>query len=32
VPADKLRSVLGVREVSFIARNHPLPVTDQTLA
>jgi hypothetical protein len=31
-PADKLRSVLGVREVSFIARNHPLPVTDQTLA
>jgi 3',5'-cyclic AMP phosphodiesterase CpdA len=32
VPADQLRSVLGVREVSFIARNHPLPVVDQTLA
>ena len=32
VPADKLRSVLGVREVSFVSRNHPLPVTDQTLA
>jgi 3',5'-cyclic AMP phosphodiesterase CpdA len=32
VPADRLRSVLGLREVSFVARNHPLPVTDQTLA
>src|SRR5471032_1524223 len=32
VPADKLRSVLGVREVSFVARNQPLPVVDQTLA
>jgi 3',5'-cyclic-AMP phosphodiesterase len=32
VPADRLRSVLGVREVSFVARNHPLPVVDQTLA
>ena len=25
VPADKLRGVLGVREISFVARNHPLP-------
>ena len=32
VPADQLKSVLGVREVSFVARNHVLPVTDQTLA
>jgi 3',5'-cyclic-AMP phosphodiesterase len=32
VPAAKLRSVLGVREVSFVSRNQPLPVTDQTLA
>ena len=31
VPADKLRSVLGVREVSFVARGHSLPVVDQTL-
>jgi hypothetical protein len=31
-PADQLRRVLGVREVSFVARNHPLPVVDQTLA
>jgi 3',5'-cyclic-AMP phosphodiesterase len=31
VPADQLKSVLGVREVSFVARNHVLPVTDQTL-
>ena len=32
VPADQLHSVLGVREVSFVARNHPLPLVDQTLA
>jgi Icc protein len=32
VPADTLRSVLGVREVSVIARDHVLPVVDQTLA
>jgi len=32
VPADQLRHVLGIRDVSFVARNHPLPVTDQTLA
>jgi 3',5'-cyclic AMP phosphodiesterase CpdA len=32
VPADQLRSVLGVRDVRFLARNAPLPVTDQTLA
>jgi hypothetical protein len=31
VPADRLRQVLGLREVSFVARDHPLPVTDQTL-
>jgi Icc protein len=31
-PADKLRSVLGVREVSFVARGQSLPVVDQTLA
>jgi Icc protein len=32
VPADKLRSVLGVREVSFVARGQALPVADQALA
>ena len=32
VPADKLGTYLGVREISFVARNHPLPVVDQTLA
>jgi 3',5'-cyclic AMP phosphodiesterase CpdA len=32
VRADQLRQVLGVREVSFVAQGHPLPVTDQTLA
>jgi 3',5'-cyclic AMP phosphodiesterase CpdA len=32
VPAAKLRSVLGVREVSVVGRGHPLPVTDATLA
>jgi hypothetical protein len=32
VPADRLKSVLGVREVSFVGVNRPLPVTDQTLA
>ncbi len=32
VPADKLRSVLGVRDVSLVARGQPLAVTDQTLA
>ncbi|HEY2710652.1 MAG TPA: metallophosphoesterase [Caulobacteraceae bacterium] len=32
VPADQLRRVLGVRNVSFVARNHPLPIVDQTLA
>jgi hypothetical protein len=31
VPADKLRSVLGVRDVSFVARGHSLGVVDQTL-
>ncbi|HVN01399.1 MAG TPA: metallophosphoesterase [Caulobacteraceae bacterium] len=32
VPADQLRSVLGVRDVRFVARNAPLPIVDQTLA
>jgi Icc protein len=32
VPADKLRSVIGVREVSFVAGGQALPVVDQTLA
>jgi 3',5'-cyclic-AMP phosphodiesterase len=32
VPADELRSVLGVRDVSFVTRNHPLAIVDQTLA
>ena len=32
VPADKLRSVLGVREISFVARGQALPIVDQTLA
>jgi Icc protein len=32
VPADQLRRVLGVRDVSFVAREHALAVTDQTLA
>jgi hypothetical protein len=31
-PAGQLRSVLGVRDVRSVAVNHPLPVTDQTLA
>jgi 3',5'-cyclic AMP phosphodiesterase CpdA len=31
-PPGKLGSVLGVRDVRFVAVNHPLPVTDQTLA
>ena len=32
VPADKLRSVLGVREISFVSRGQALPIVDQTLA
>ena len=32
VPADKLRGVLGVREINFVARGQTLPVVDQTLA
>ena len=32
VPADKLRSVLGVRSISIVGANRPLAVTDQTLA
>jgi Icc protein len=32
VPADKLRRVIGVREVSFVAGGQSLPVVDQTLA
>jgi 3',5'-cyclic AMP phosphodiesterase CpdA len=32
VPADQLRSVLGIRDVSFVARDQTLPIVDQTLA
>ena len=32
VPAEHLRSVLGVREVSFIAGGHPLDLVDTSLA
>jgi predicted phosphodiesterase len=32
VPAEKLQSVLGVREVHFIAQKHELAVVDSTLA
>jgi 3',5'-cyclic AMP phosphodiesterase CpdA len=31
-PPGKLGSVLGVRDVRFVAVGHPLPITDQTLA
>jgi len=32
VPADQLRTVLGLREVGFAGRRHPLEIADQTLA
>ena len=32
VPADNLRGVLGVRDISFISRRQPLAIADQTLA
>ena len=32
VPADKLSSVLGVRDVNFVRRDHTLAVVDSTLA
>jgi 3',5'-cyclic AMP phosphodiesterase CpdA len=32
VPADKLRSVLGIREVAYVEGPHPLAITDRTLA
>lgn len=32
VPADKLRSVLGLAEVSFVAQRHQLAIVDATLA
>ena len=32
VPADKLRSVLGLTEVTYVANNSPLAVVDSTLA
>ena len=32
VPAEKLRSVLGIRDVRFVGRAGPLPLVDQTLA
>jgi 3',5'-cyclic AMP phosphodiesterase CpdA len=31
-PPGQLGGVLGVRDVRFVAVNHPLPITDQTLA
>lgn len=31
-PADQLKSLLGIRDVSFVAQNRALPVVDQTLA
>jgi hypothetical protein len=32
VPADKLRDVLGIRNVSFTAGSHSLAVVDSTLS
>jgi 3',5'-cyclic AMP phosphodiesterase CpdA len=32
VPADQLKSMLGVRQVTFTRRGHPLAIDDQTLA
>jgi 3',5'-cyclic AMP phosphodiesterase CpdA len=32
VPADKLHSVLGVRDISFVSGRQPLSIVDQTLA
>ncbi|HEX4308921.1 MAG TPA: metallophosphoesterase [Acidobacteriaceae bacterium] len=32
VPADKLRDVLGITEVNFVAQRHALAVVDQTLS
>jgi Icc protein len=31
VPAEKLRSVLGVSEISFVRGRHPLAIVDSTL-
>jgi 3',5'-cyclic AMP phosphodiesterase CpdA len=31
VPAEKLRAVLGIAQVEFVARPHPLAITDATL-
>jgi hypothetical protein len=32
VPAEKLRSVLGITEVNFMAQRHQLAVVDSTLS
>jgi len=32
VPADKLRDVLGIRTVDFIAQKHELAIVDATLS
>jgi 3',5'-cyclic-AMP phosphodiesterase len=32
VPGEKLRSVLGITDVSFVPGRHALAVTDQTLS
>jgi hypothetical protein len=32
VPADKLRSVLGVTDVTFTRNDSPLAITDKSLA
>jgi hypothetical protein len=30
VPGEKLRAVLGITQVEFVARPHPLAITDVT--
>jgi Icc protein len=32
VPADKLRSYLGVREVNYVQRQQPLAIVDEPLS
>jgi hypothetical protein len=32
VPAEQLKSVLGITDVNFLKRNHSLAVVDSTLA
>jgi hypothetical protein len=31
VPADKLRSLLGLREITYVSNNSPLAVVDSAL-